>query len=92
MKGCGYNVCISNDFLVSGNHVSSGTQSNHSYIYPIDEDGNLGAVQDSPSGIGAYKCSIYANVLATNTGVYEYDENVGEWKKCLIPPMARPSV
>lgn len=81
MKGCGYNVCISNDFLVSGNHVSSGTQSNHSYIYPIDEDGNLGAVQDSPSGIGAYKCSIYANVLATNTGVYEYDENVGEWKK-----------
>lgn len=81
IQGHGYSVCISNDFLVSGNHVYNGTQSKHSYIYPIDEDGNLGDAQDSPSGIGAYKCSIYANVLATNTGVYEYDENVGEWKK-----------
>ena len=81
IQGHGYSVCISNDFLVSGNHVNSGSAYNHAYIYPIDEDGNLGAVQDSPAGIGAYKCSIYGNILATNTGVYEYDESDGGWKK-----------
>lgn len=79
IQGHGYGVCISNNFLVSGNHVSTGTFANRSYIYPIDEDGNLGAVQDTPAGISAYKCSIYGDVLATNSGVYEYDTNAGQW-------------
>lgn len=81
IQGHGYSVCISNDFLISGNHVNGGSAYNHAYIYPIDENGNLGAVQDSPAGIGAYKCSIYGNILATNTGVYEYDKSGGGWKK-----------
>lgn len=81
IQGHGYSVCISNDFLVSGNHVSTGSYANHSYIYPIDENGNLGAVQDSPAGISAYKCSIYGGVLATNSGVYEYDSNSKQWVK-----------
>lgn len=79
IQGHGYGICISNNFLVSGNHVITGTFANHSYIYPIDEDGNLGAVQDTPAGISAYKCSIYGDVLATNSGVYEYDTNAGQW-------------
>lgn len=80
LQGHGYSVCISNDFLVSGNHVTGGSGGGHAYIYPIDEDGNLGAAQDSPAGIGAYKGAIYGNILATNTGVYEYDESSGGWK------------
>lgn len=79
IQGHGYGVCISNNFLVNGNHVSDQKPANHSYIYPIDEDGNLGAVQDTPVGISAYKCSIYGDVLATNSGVYEYDTNAGQW-------------
>lgn len=79
IQGHGYGICISNNFLVSGNHVNTGTFANHSYIYPIDEDGNLGAVQDTPAGISAYKCSIYGDVLATNSGVYEFDTNAGQW-------------
>ena len=75
IQGHGYSVCISEDFLVSGNHVSIGSYANHSYIYPIDENGNLGSVQDTPSGISAYKSSIYGSVLATNSGVFEYDSN-----------------
>lgn len=82
IQGHGYSVCISNDFLVSGNHVNEhGDVSNRSYIYPIDENGNLGEVQDTPESISAYKCSIYGNVLATNSGVYEYDTNAGKWVK-----------
>lgn len=81
LLGQGYSICISNDFLVSGNHVSGGSYANHSYIYPIDEDGNLGTVQDSPAGISAYKCSIYGGVLATNSGVYEYNKDSGQWSK-----------
>ena len=77
IRGHGYGVCISNDFLVSGNHVNGGNNPNRSYIYPIDEDGNLGSAQDTPAGIRAYKCSIYGNVLATNSGVYEYDAEKG---------------
>lgn len=77
IQGHGYSVCISNDFLVSGNHVNGGSYYNRSYIFPIDEDGNLGAAQDTPSGIRAYKSSIYGNVLATNSGVYEYDAEKG---------------
>lgn len=80
IQGYGYNVCISNEFLVSGN-PPSGSYYTHSYIYPIDENGNLGAVQDTPSGIRAYKCSIYGNILATNTGVYEYNKDAGQWGK-----------
>ena len=81
IQGHGYSVCISEDFLVSGNHVSTGSYANRSYIYPIDADGNLGAVQDTPAGISAYKSSIYGGVLATNSGVYEYDSNQKEWVK-----------
>lgn len=81
IQGHGYSVCISEDFLVSGNHVSIGSYANHSYIYPIDENGNLGTVQDTPSGISAYKSSIYGSVLATNSGVYEYDSNQKKWVK-----------
>lgn len=82
LLGHGYSICISEDFLVNGNHVSDGNQApvNHSYIYPIDENGNLGAVQDSPAGISAYKCSIYGDVLATNNGVYKYNADTGEWE------------
>lgn len=79
LKGRGYGVCISEDFLVGGSHVSISPNAGHSYIYPIDENGELGAVQDTPSGIGAYKCSIYGGVLATNTGVYKYNADTGEW-------------
>lgn len=79
IQGYGYSVCISNNFLVSGNHVITGSFPNRSYIYPIDGDGNLGAVQDTPAGISAYKCSIYGDVLATNSGVYEYDTDAGNW-------------
>lgn len=81
LLGHGYSICISNDFLVIGNHVSGGSYANHSYIYPIDEDGNLGTVQDTPAGISAYKCSIYGGVLATNSGVYEYNKDIGQWVK-----------
>ena len=81
LQGRGYGVCISEDFLVSGNHVTDGPNRGQSHIYPIDENGNLGTVQTSPSGIGAYKCSIYGNVLATNTGVYEYKEDRNQWVK-----------
>lgn len=81
IQGYGYSVCISNDFLVSGNHPDSYGARNRSYIYPIDEDGNLGAVQDTPVGISAYKCSIYGGILATNSGVYEYNTNNGQWEK-----------
>ena len=81
IQGHGYSVCISEDFLVSGNHVSTGSYANRSYIYPIDENGNLGTVQDTPAGISAYKSSIYGNVLATNSGVYEYDSNQKKWIK-----------
>lgn len=81
IRGYGYSVCISNDFLVSGNHPESSGAKNRSYIYPIDEDGNLGTAQDTPAGISAYKCSIYGGVLATNSGVYEFDTNAGQWKK-----------
>lgn len=81
LQGRGYSVCISNDFLVSGNHVNMESYANHSYIYPIDENGNLGAVQDSPAGISAYKCSIYGGILATNNGVYEYNKDKGQWSK-----------
>lgn len=81
IQGHGYSVCISEDFLVSGNHVSTGSYANRSYIYPIDENGNLGTVQDTPSGISAYKSSIYGSVLATNSGVYEYDPNQKKWVK-----------
>lgn len=89
IQGHGYSVCISNDFLVSGNHLSGGTYRNHAYIYPIDENGNLGAVQDSPAGISAYKCSIYGGVLATNNGVYEYDEDKKQWVKLFGYPVGR---
>lgn len=81
IQGHGYSVCISEDFLVSGNHVSTGSYANRSYIYPIDENGNLGTVQDTPSGISAYKSSIYGSVLATDSGVYEYDPNQKKWVK-----------
>lgn len=81
IQGYGYSVCISNDFLVSGNHVSNQKPANRSYIYPIDEDGNLGSVQDTPAGISAYKCSIYGGILATNSGVYEYNTDAGQWVK-----------
>lgn len=77
LQGRGYGVCISEDFLVGGAHVSSG----RSYIYPIDENGELGPMQNTPSGIGAYKCSIYGGILATNTGVYRYNADKGEWDK-----------
>lgn len=79
IQGHGYSVCISNDFLVSGNHVNGGSYANRSYIYPIDENGNLGSVEDTPSGIRAYKSSIYGSVLATNSGVYEYNKDTGQW-------------
>lgn len=81
IQGYGYSVCISNEFLVSGNQVANSGYLNHSYIYPIDEDGNLGAVEDTPAGINAYKCSIYGNILATNSGVYEYNKDKGEWTR-----------
>ena len=80
LQGRGYGVCISEDFLVGGNHVSSAPNAGRSYIYPIDENGELGPVQDTPKGIGAYKCSIYGGVLATNTGVYRYNADKGEWE------------
>ena len=32
LQGRGYSVCISNDFLVSGNHVNMESYANHSYI------------------------------------------------------------
>lgn len=81
IQGHGYSVCISNDFLVSGNHINGGSYANHSYIYPIDENGNLGSVKDTPSGIRAYKSSIYGSVLATNSGVYEFNKDTGQWER-----------
>lgn len=80
IQGGGYSVCISNEFLFSGNSTG-GSYKNRSYIYPIDEDGNLGTVQDTPAGIGGYKSAIYGNILATNTGVYEYNKDTGQWGK-----------
>lgn len=75
LHGQGYGICISKNFLVSG----SGSASN-SYIYPIDEDGNLGAPEYKPAGITAWKCSIFENFLTTDNGLYEYVPGTG-WKK-----------
>lgn len=75
LSGQGYGICISKIFLVSG----SGGAFN-SYIYPIDEDGNLGAPEYKPAGISAWKCSIVENILATDSGIYEYVPGTG-WKK-----------
>ena len=77
IQGGGYSVCISNEFLFSGN--ATGTYHDHSYIYPIDEGGNLGAVQDTR--IGGFKSSIYGNILATSNGVYEYNMDTRQWEK-----------
>ena len=80
LQGGGYSVCISNEFLFSGNDFY-GTRS---YIYPIDEDGNLGAVQDTPAGILGFKCAISGNVLATSNGVYEYNSETKQWDKLFV--------
>ena len=75
LSGHGYSICISEFFLVSG----SGGNYN-SYIYPIDEDGNLGEPEYKPAGISAWKCAISGNILSTDNGVYEYVPGTG-WKK-----------
>lgn len=75
LSGQGYSICISEIFLVSG----SGGNYN-SYIYPIDEDGNLGEPEYKPAGISAWKCAISGNILSTDNGVYEYVPGTG-WKK-----------
>lgn len=75
LLGQGYSVCISKNFLVSGNGGAANSQ-----IYPIDEDGNLGEPEYKPAGIDAWKCSIFENILATNNGIYEYVPGTG-WKK-----------
>ena len=75
LSGQGYSICISEIFLVSG----SGGNYN-SYIYPIDEDGNLGEPEYKPEGISAWKCAISGNILSTDNGVYEYIPGTG-WKK-----------
>ena len=75
LSGHGYSICISEIFLVSG----SGGNYN-SYIYPIDEDGNLGEPEYKPAGISAWKCAISGNILSTDNGVYEYVPGTG-WKK-----------
>ena len=74
LSGQGYGICISENFLVSG----SGGAFN-SYIYPIDEDGNLGEPEYKPAGISAWKCSIFGNILSTDSGIYEYIPGTG-WK------------
>lgn len=75
LSGQGYGICTSKKFLVSGNGADP-----HSYIYPIDEDGNLGKYEYTPAGITAWKCSIFENILATNNGIFEYVPGTG-WKK-----------
>lgn len=75
LSGQGYGICTSKNFLVSGNGADP-----HSYIYPIDEDGNLGKYEYTPAGITAWKCSIFENILATNNGIFEYVPGIG-WKK-----------
>lgn len=72
LSGQGYSICISNNFLVTG---SGGAY--NSYIYPIDEDGNLGEPEYKPAGISAFKCSIARNILTTDNGVYEYVPGTG---------------
>jgi hypothetical protein len=74
LLGGGYGICISKNFLVSGNGGAY-----NSYIYPIDEDGNLGDPEYKPAGISAWKCSIFENILTTDSGVYEYVPGTG-WK------------
>ncbi len=74
LSGQGYSICISENFLVSG---SGGAY--NSYIYPIDEDGNLGTPEYKPAGISAWKCDIVGNILTTDSGVYEYVPGEG-WK------------
>lgn len=74
LSGQGYSICISENFMVSG----SGGAFN-SYIYPIDEDGNLGEPEYKPAGISAWKCAIFGNILSTDSGIYEYVPGTG-WK------------
>lgn len=80
IQGFGYSVCISDEFLVSGANYDGRDIYHPAYIYPINEDGELGTVQKS-NDIYGYKCSIYGSLLATNTGVYEFNKDKQAWEK-----------
>lgn len=81
----GYAVAIGPNFLATGNHVSvvKGT-----YIYPINEDGTLGegVIEKDISG---YKMSMSGNILATNSGVYRYNENLKQWDFLFEPKLGQ---
>lgn len=75
---CGYGIAISNDFLATGNHVGAANGYN-TYIYPIDEEGNLGNGY-IVRGMSGYKLSMSGNILATNNGFFVYNEGSQEWE------------
>lgn len=72
----GYATAISQNFLATGNHVDD--KQNRTYIYPIDENGNLGTGY-IVTNISGYKMSLVDNILATNSGVYQYNESTQKW-------------
>lgn len=78
---CGYDIAISNNFLITGNHVNAGHGYN-TYVYPINEDGNLEAGY-IVSGMSGYKMSLSGNVLATNNGLFVYNEGSEKWEQKL---------
>ena len=91
LLGRGYSLCMSEYFLVNGNHGNDTSYPGRTYIYPIKEDGTLGNVQ-TPSGIGTYKSSLSGKILATNTGVYGYDDDKGSWGPLFSFPVGNPNL
>lgn len=85
---CGYSVDISQNFLITGNHVGA-RNGGDTYVYPIDENGNIypyktGGGLDTKYivyGMSGYKLSLAGNVLATNNGVFQYNESNRSWEK-----------
>ncbi len=76
---CGYAVAISDRFLITGNHIEA-TNGSDTYVYPIDENGNLGTGYIR-YGMSGYKLSLAENFLATNNGAFLYNESTGQWDK-----------
>lgn len=85
---CGYAVDISQNFIITGNHVNA-RNGQDTYVYPIDEDGNIHPYNASGGldtkyivyGMSGYKLSLAGNILATNNGVFQYNESNRSWKQ-----------
>ena len=86
---CGYAVTISQNFLITGNHVNTG-QGRNTYVYPIDENGDIHPYNTTTGeldtkyivyGMSGYKLALAGNILASNNGVFQYNESNRSWEQ-----------